>query len=778
MSYTKKFVASLAAAGLLTGLMVPSAFAMTNNSVDIVKSIADDATKQELGKLTLKEDSDTPSDMQPGTSFMYTLPSGVKLDDSATAIGGDVYKYVFWNGNQLSSSGNHGLTVAKSGDYTLTIKLPPAGSEYATSSGVAASDSVAIKPYVKIDGFDGGDIEANVTALDSGLSGGKYVIGRVATGQKTTASCVKVETIGDNSGSQGGIIRIEENYAGSIGAVTATSGTPLFTVKLPSNFKWVDATSTGTASGDSYVSGLGGFSGVSFTTSLDTDSRTLNVYGTLPATTTDRGIIEVNPIISPDSDAAFGDVTASIEGKVADNVDDADIVVANYADFGTTVKLVGDVENVVAGQYDTKTAKINIKENIAGSLTGNRKVRVDFPTWVKVTGIKTYTAKTTGWEAESAVKAKIDGKDSYVEINYTGAPSQTKAELEVQFYLSVKGNTDGEIKAKVSGRAGAEGELVVSKATLPVSATNDAKELRVGVKEQPLNDIIIAETDKGNIMDDKLGGSGYRELKVKLTDGVTWSAVPTVEVVEGDVDLDKDGIAKTDDDTTLTIPIKSSGTKASKIKISNVKVDLDRSVPEGTIEAKIGGNAIVENDKTATSIYYQGSEYTSYSSLPSSTSGSSTTVDSGEFDQSWAVKLAVGKVITPADQNQKRTATFKIGESKMTIGGVETVIDAAPYIKSDRTYVPLRFVAKAVGVDDNNISYNADDQSVILIKGDRVVKLQVGSSVLTINGVPMTMDVAPEVADPGRIMLPVKWVAQALGITANWDAATQTVTVN
>ncbi|ABZ83443.1 conserved hypothetical protein, possible surrface layer glycoprotein [Heliomicrobium modesticaldum Ice1] len=769
MSYTKKFVASLATAGLLTGIVVPSAFAATNNSVGTVKSISDSATSTPLGKLTLREDDDFKTDMQPGTSFTYTLPSGIKFDLSEVT---DVYKMVYWKGKSLKKGDDEGVNVVKSGDYTLTITLP-------SSLGGAENDpdSIAIVPIVKVDGFDGGDIEATIDPLDSGVTGGKYVIGRVATGKKTTASVIKVETIGDASGQKAGTFRIAENYAGAIGAVNGKSGDKgqaLFTVKLPSNFKW-EVGNDGTK-----VTGLAGYAKYGeFTTDVDSDGRTLTVYapvGGMQETKGDRGIIEINPVITPDSDAKYGDVTVTIEGKSytsnsasKDEINDADLVIATYVDFGTTVKVVGDVTTAVAGKYDNAVAKINIKENIAGSLTEKRKVRVDFPSWVKVTGIKDWNSKAGTWD-----KPTIDGKDSYVEINYKGNSGGTKSELEVQFYISVKGNAEGDIKATVSGRAGAEGEVLLGKAILPVSATVDTKELRVGVKEQTLNDIVIS-AEKGNLIDDKIKGS-YREIKVKLTDGVTFNNTPTVEVVEGDADIDKDGVAKADGDASLVIPIKAAGTKAVKIKISNIKVDLDRSVPEGTIEAKIGGNAIVENDKAATSFFYNGAEYTE---APNNTvTFTTTTVDSGEFDQSWAVKLAVGKVITPADQNQKRTATFKIGESKMTIGGVETAMDAAPYIKNDRTYVPLRFVAKAVGVDDNNISFSAADQSVILIKGDRVVKLQLGSTDLTINGVTMTMDVAPEIVEPGRIMLPVKWVAQALGITATWDAATQTVTVN
>ncbi|MEW6276656.1 MAG: copper amine oxidase N-terminal domain-containing protein [Bacillota bacterium] len=75
----------------------------------------------------------------------------------------------------------------------------------------------------------------------------------------------------------------------------------------------------------------------------------------------------------------------------------------------------------------------------------------------------------------------------------------------------------------------------------------------------------------------------------------------------------------------------------------------------------------------------------------------------------------------------------------------------------------------------DNIMYA--DGKVTLIKGDKVVQLTIGSNVMMINGVAVNMDVAAEIVDLGRTMLPFRWVAQVLGATVTWDEATQTVTM-
>jgi hypothetical protein len=47
---------------------------------------------------------------------------------------------------------------------------------------------------------------------------------------------------------------------------------------------------------------------------------------------------------------------------------------------------------------------------------------------------------------------------------------------------------------------------------------------------------------------------------------------------------------------------------------------------------------------------------------------------------------------------------------------------------------------------------------------------------MLVNGVAVTMDVAPEIKD-GRTMLPLRFLGNAFGVTTNWDAAVNTVTI-
>jgi hypothetical protein len=121
---------------------------------------------------------------------------------------------------------------------------------------------------------------------------------------------------------------------------------------------------------------------------------------------------------------------------------------------------------------------------------------------------------------------------------------------------------------------------------------------------------------------------------------------------------------------------------------------------------------------------------------------------------------------------------FYIGKAYYTVGGVRFTMDVAPYIKSSRTFLPVRFVAYGCGVTDDNIIWDPVARTVQLRKGGTTLLLQIGSPVLkvtTASGtVTVQMDVAPEITS-SRTMLPVRWVAENLGYSVSWDGATRTV---
>jgi hypothetical protein len=105
-------------------------------------------------------------------------------------------------------------------------------------------------------------------------------------------------------------------------------------------------------------------------------------------------------------------------------------------------------------------------------------------------------------------------------------------------------------------------------------------------------------------------------------------------------------------------------------------------------------------------------------------------------------------------------------------------MDVAPYInENDRAVLPVRFAANAAGISDANIFWNVIDRSVLLISGGHTVMMVIDSTTMTINSVESVMDTAPVIIDPGRTMLPIRYVAQALDCDIVWDETARTITI-
>lgn len=724
----KKWISILLTLAMLVGLMVPLAApaqAKSLNSVDRVISVRDTFSGPLGNTVTIKEDSDFQTDFKDGDTFRVILPSPMKW---LVGAGGTTVSVVY-------GATTTPVTPLKVSDQTLEITLPSG------STSNTQVDFIFIQPAIDVNSGTG-DITLTIDPRDSAITGGTLVIGRVS-GDKATVVAEKVETIGETG--TGGTIRIDEAALGALG------NSENLTLKLPANFEWDTMTSAD-------ITLAGGFTGGSVGTP-SVDGRTLTVSITLPSSRTQRGTIYVTPKIKALSGAAYGDVTVTVSSE---DISSTDVVVAEYAEWGVTVK-VKEVKELLAGKFDDQTTeKITIEESVPNSLITGRKLRVELPDWVKIIGID-------GWSVSggnlSISAPTVDGKSSDfdVTISRTGTPTTT-GKIEFKLKLSIEGNKSGDIEATISSAGAGSTNLVIAKAVVPVSASAEVADVKIGVQNQPAPDLVITEAKKGAIeqkVEKNIAGatrSGDGEITITLPEGAKFAATPKVEVTSGDLEIKADQARLTDNDTVFRIPVKSDSTKPSTIKVSGIKLTLDRTVPEGDLMVKVGGMAVVENTRA--------------------NGDDSTAIEAGEFDTGTAVKVKLANCVTPAPAEQKVTAVFKVGDTKYTVNGVENNMDVAPYVKDGRTYLPVRYVAYALGVDPDNVYWNNDTQTVTLLKGAASVQLTIGSKILKLNGnIDIPMDVAPELVS-GRTMLPFRFVAQALGAQVNYDDATQTVSMS
>lgn len=114
---------------------------------------------------------------------------------------------------------------------------------------------------------------------------------------------------------------------------------------------------------------------------------------------------------------------------------------------------------------------------------------------------------------------------------------------------------------------------------------------------------------------------------------------------------------------------------------------------------------------------------------------------------------------------------------KLIVNGQEVQSDIDPIIINNRTFFSIRDLGNAIGITDDNIFWTQDEQTVALTKGDKIIKVKIGSNILTLNGKSITMDVVPEIIN-NKIMLPPAWVARSFGFNVGWDAGNNSVMIS
>ena len=101
----------------------------------------------------------------------------------------------------------------------------------------------------------------------------------------------------------------------------------------------------------------------------------------------------------------------------------------------------------------------------------------------------------------------------------------------------------------------------------------------------------------------------------------------------------------------------------------------------------------------------------------------------------------------------------------VVLDGETLEFDVQPRIINDRTMVPIRKIFESMGA---LVDWDNDTQTVIIDKGTRHIEAQIGNYEMYINDEVKPLDTAPVLLD-GRTLVPVRFIAEALGALVEWD---------
>ncbi|WP_019123937.1 N-acetylmuramoyl-L-alanine amidase family protein [Brevibacillus massiliensis] len=100
--------------------------------------------------------------------------------------------------------------------------------------------------------------------------------------------------------------------------------------------------------------------------------------------------------------------------------------------------------------------------------------------------------------------------------------------------------------------------------------------------------------------------------------------------------------------------------------------------------------------------------------------------------------------------------------------------EVPPIMQNDRTLVPIRVIAEGLGAE---VDWDQDSFTATVNKGNHQLVLRLNQKQATVNGKTVQLD-APPLLHKDRMLLPLRFVGEALGSTVGWDNESQTVVVN
>ena len=108
---------------------------------------------------------------------------------------------------------------------------------------------------------------------------------------------------------------------------------------------------------------------------------------------------------------------------------------------------------------------------------------------------------------------------------------------------------------------------------------------------------------------------------------------------------------------------------------------------------------------------------------------------------------------------------------KITLNGNEIKSDVAPFIKENRTLVPVRFISDALEYD---VKWDNDKRTVSINNNDKNMVLTINDKNINVDGKTKITDVAPTLYN-NRTYVPIRFISENFGVDVKWDNDSRTV---
>jgi len=734
----KKKLAILLSAVMVAGVVPMTAMAATQTNIN--KTI------------TVKKGAETGD-----TSLITIKDSDGAINKAITD--GDVVEFVLdldgaeWLANaedEVNTNYPQKATVefTKVSATKATVEIKDMGLNTADDS-LDANQWVYIPLFTKIKSK--GDITVTVSPKGSPVSGGTFTYA-VAVAGSATAKIAGTKNIPDD-----GIaikdITISETTVGALDA----GGT--IKLKLSKGFKFgnVNMANYAKVLGDDIVASV-----------ENNPENAKEIWVTINGTGSEDRAAEFilkNLRVIPD-DAKVGavaEITVSGAGITKTTLE-----AGSYTDYGVKVSIYNDDDDMpvfysgrLYTEEDDVTLGVLISETVANSINDNRKLTFTFPEGVKVvtaytgasgiggSGVQAYDfGDTDAWSADTDVPTEVTIKNNVVTLKGLQLDEKVTSKMTFAFNLAISPEFTGDVDVTVAGTAiDIEETLKVAEVKAPFTVEAKVNEVAIDYRNVAVSDIVIKEVEPGIFEDGE-----HIHLAVE---NMQFEKGMDYEVTAGDIGVDALDVDVRDGFICVKVKEESAKT-AGEITLSNVQLYLNRALPAGDYDlialtddvTKLYNSCNVAKN-AAGDVYFDIDDVTMVKGyvkvvtagrdVDDSTFTTKIVVPVGSYtikagDKEIAIDVpafinADGYTMMPLRaivealsgtaivtwDNQTKTATvlfgarvisMTIGQKQMKINGVDVAMLAAPVIVESRTFLPLRDLGYALGLNDSQVNWD------------------------------------------------------------------------
>ena len=480
-----------------------------------------------------------------------------------------------------------------------------------------------------------------------------------------------------------------------------------------------------------------------------------------------------------------GSDTVSVE---AIKVVDYNVVMSVDEDEDVPVIYSGvNVDNDgITDDSDHESLEVTIEETFAGAWNNSKDFTLSVPEGVYITAVKSPAFDNDGedgaFNEEEWFEAAYEEGD-YVDLTFKRRgwaetdPNKNHDPAELTFALELVAdpNFEGDVVLTLTGDAVDEQEVTIAKFVKPYTVEAQQNDMQIDYRNTEIPTSVVVKEAEAGLWD--------KDTKFVLTlDKISFDDEGTIAVD------DKSGLEVKDDEVKLdtknyendaiyfTVDSRSDEEPAV-VTISGLQLYMQRSLPAGAYDLELNVEGM--NDLYEQQVVLNGDNDPVDVNRPNQ---DRQVQDINDDFVSYTAKAGFVNIVTAGREDTDSFTTkvvVPVGESYLISGENKVEIPVPAYINAaGYTMLPLRAVAVALGINENNVLWDQTSRTATVMYGSKIINMTYGQKVVYVNGAMIPATAAVEITND-RMFLGLRDLGNALGVTdIAWDGATKTATLN